>query len=73
MRTVKVHEAKTQFSKLLADVEQGEQIVVQRGDVPVAMLVPMPVLAERKLGILRGQFTVPDDFKAIPADFEGYV
>lgn len=73
MRTVKVHEAKTQFSKLLADVEQGEQIIVQRGDVPVAMLVPMPVLAERKLGVLEGQFTIPDDFKEIPPGFEDYV
>lgn len=29
MRTVKVHEAETQFSKLLAEVERGEEIVVQ--------------------------------------------
>lgn len=70
---MKVHEAKTHFSKLLAAVEAGEEIVVQRGDVPVAKLVPIPVLRERKLGVLAGQFTIPDDFKEIPPGFEDYV
>ncbi len=73
MRTVKVHEAKTQFSKLLAEVEAGEEIIVQRGDTPVAKLVPLPPRHVRKAGALKGRFTVPDDFKEIPPGFEEYV
>ncbi len=37
---VNVHEAKTQFSKLLARVERGERITVARAGKPVARLVP---------------------------------
>ena len=41
MRTVNVHEAKTQFSGLLAEIEErGERIVICRNGEPVADLVP---------------------------------
>ncbi len=36
-----VHEAKTQFSKLVARVEAGEEIVIARAGKPVARLVPI--------------------------------
>lgn len=34
------HEAKTRLSQLLARVEEGEEILICRGSVPVARLVP---------------------------------
>jgi prevent-host-death family protein len=37
--TVNVHEAKTQLSKLLADVEQGEEVVIARRGKPIARIV----------------------------------
>jgi prevent-host-death family protein len=39
MDTVNIHEAKTQFSKIVARVEAGEEIVIARDGVPVARLV----------------------------------
>ena len=36
--TVKVGEAKTYLSDLLARVEAGEEIIIARGDVPIARL-----------------------------------
>lgn len=39
MQVVTVHEAKTHMSRLLARVEQGEEIVIARGKNEVAMLV----------------------------------
>ncbi len=42
MQSFKIHEAKTQLSKLLVAVEAGEEIVITRGEVPVAKLVPFP-------------------------------
>ena len=41
METVKIHEAKTTLSKLIARVEAGEEIVIARGDKPVAKLTAM--------------------------------
>jgi prevent-host-death family protein len=40
MATVTVHQAKTQLSKLLAEVEAGEEVVIARGAKPIARLVP---------------------------------
>jgi prevent-host-death family protein len=40
MKTVNVHEAKTQLSRLLQEVEEGEEIVIARNGKPVAKLVP---------------------------------
>ena len=41
METVKIHEAKTTLSKLIARVEAGEEIVIARDDKPVAKLTAM--------------------------------
>lgn len=40
MATFNVHEAKTQFSRLLDCVLQGEEVLITRNGVPVAELVP---------------------------------
>lgn len=60
MAQVKVQEAKTHLSALLARVEKGEEIVIARGSEPVARLVPIEGRDERALGFV--VYTVPDDF-----------
>jgi uncharacterized protein (DUF433 family) len=45
MATVKIHEAKTTLSKLIARVEAGEEIVIARDDKPVAKLTAMRAAA----------------------------
>lgn len=77
MRTVNMHEAKTQFSKLVARVEAGEEVVIARDGKPVARLVAVqrPAVA-REAGRDRGLFSVPEDFDAplaadTLAEFEG--
>lgn len=67
-KSVGVHEAKTQLSKLLADVQSGEEIVITSRGRPVARLVGVEPAA-RRFGVDRGAFTVPDDFDA-PLDDE---
>ena len=63
MPTVNVHEAKTQLSRLLEAAEAGEDIVIARAGRPVVRLVPVRQ-ARRKLGLMQGRFTVPEDFDA---------
>ena len=70
MREVNVHEAKTHLSRLLAEVEHGEEVVIARAGKPVAKLVPVQAPAGRQLGIDEGVFEVPDDFDA-PATGRG--
>ena len=51
---INVHEAKTQFSKLIERVEAGEDIVIARYGRPVARLVPVrPSNEPRQLGLLK--------------------
>ena len=40
MATVNVHEAKTHLSRLLAQVEAGEEVIIARNGTPVARMVP---------------------------------
>ena len=61
---INVHEAKTNFSKLLRRVAAGEEVVIARGGEPVAKLVPIRKRARRKLGIDDGRYEVPEDFDA---------
>ncbi|MGL4744697.1 MAG: type II toxin-antitoxin system Phd/YefM family antitoxin [Dermatophilaceae bacterium] len=63
--TVKVQYAKTHLSAILKDVEAGEEVVIARGDTPVAKLVPMPRHDRRQLGFL--DVHVPDSaFDPLP-------
>lgn len=43
-----VHEAKTQFSRLLKDAESGKEVIVTRGKKPVAKIVPIEEPSSRK-------------------------
>lgn len=53
--TVNTHEAKTQLSRLLARVEQGDDIVIARAGKPIARLVPCDDRGtEVRLGTGRG-------------------
>jgi antitoxin (DNA-binding transcriptional repressor) of toxin-antitoxin stability system len=38
MRSVTTHEAKSQLSKLLAEVESGQEVIIRRGNVAIAKL-----------------------------------
>lgn len=54
-KQVNVHEAKTQFSKLLDRAHAGEEIVIAKGGTPYARLVPLAAPAPRKPGLLSGK------------------
>jgi prevent-host-death family protein len=60
MQIVSVHEAKTHLSGLLARVERGETIIIARGKVPVARLLPLAEAGDRHLGFV--DYQVPDTF-----------
>jgi prevent-host-death family protein len=64
-RTYNVHEAKTNLSKLLERMADGEEIIIARAGVPVARLVPIIApAAERPLGSEKGTLVIADDFDA---------
>ena len=59
-RIVNVHEAKTQFSRLIDAAHAGETIVVAKSGKPWARLVPLePPHARRVPGVLSGKLNLP--------------
>ena len=77
MTTVNIHQAKTNFSKLVDTVMNGEEIIIAKAGKPVVILVPIVAAKpKRKPGALKGKIKISNDFDApLPADilnqFEG--
>ena len=69
---VTVQEAKTQLSRLLRRVEEGEEIVILRGREPVAMLVRAPGAAGRRQIWADLDGAMADDFDELLGDFAPY-
>ena len=65
-----MHEAKTHLSRLISEVESGEEVTIARNGRPVAKLSPYTECAmPRRPGTGKGQFRVNDDFDApLPDD-----
>jgi len=59
---INIHEAKTNLSKLVEQIETGSrsEVVIARAGKPVARLVPIAKPAI-KLGVAEGAFDIPDD------------
>jgi prevent-host-death family protein len=73
MRTITVDEARAELPRVLEEVEAGAEVLIARGEKPVARLVPITgVTSQRrpKVGTLRGApFQIPDAaFAALSPD-----
>ena len=71
MPTFTIHAAKTNLSKLIARAEAGEEIVLARGNEPVAKIVAVSQKAKpkRKFGVLKGKIMIgPEFFDPLPED-----
>ena len=65
MKTVNIHVAKTQLSRLVDDASKGEPFVIAKAGKPMVKVTALgaPVGTEvKRLGFLSGQISVPDDF-----------
>ena len=65
MKTVNIHQAKTQLSKLIEEASKGEPFVIAKAGKPVVKVAALgsPTGAQvRRLGFMVGQISVPDDF-----------
>jgi prevent-host-death family protein len=71
MKTVNIHEAKTQLSKLVEEASRGEPFVIAKAGKPIVKVTALsaPVGAQvRRLGFMAGQISVPDDFDRMGRD-----
>ena len=68
MSVVTIHKAKTNLSLLIKKASAGEEIIIARGDKPVARLVPLgETKGKRQPGSLKGKLHVgPEFFQPLP-------
>ena len=77
MTKVNIHQAKTQFSRLVELAASGEEIIIAKAGQPVARLVPYRVTgAARRPGAMRGKIRIKKNFdeplpKELVASFAG--
>ena len=62
MTVINVHEAKTQLSRLLAQVEAGDELIIARRGRPVARLVRCGPWDKRQPGAMKGKIAITDAF-----------
>ncbi len=71
MLTVNIHEAKTQLSKLLERVMNGEQIIIAKAGKPVAILAPISDLPSKRVpGDDAGKVIISPDFDEPLPEFD---
>lgn len=65
MKTVNIHEAKTHLSRLIDEASKGKPFIIAKAGKPIVKVVAIdaPTARQvRRLGFLKGQFLIPDDF-----------
>jgi prevent-host-death family protein len=70
MPVVTIHKAKTNLSRLIKIAAAGEDVIISRGDKPVARLVPIgETKGKRQPGSLKGKLKVgPEFFEPLAPD-----
>lgn len=69
MNTVNIHEAKTQLSKLVDRAAKGETFVIAKAGKPLVKVVALDApKAPQRLGFLKGEISVPEDFDRMGQD-----
>jgi prevent-host-death family protein len=66
METVNMHEAKTHLSKLVEKAVKGEPFIIARAGKPLVQVVALeaePKKEVKRIGFMKGQMVLPDDFK----------
>lgn len=76
MKTVNMHDAKSNLSKLVESACSGQPFVIARAGTPLVKVTALEATAPRRTGFLAGQGEIPEDFDTMGAEeirkmFEG--
>lgn len=71
MITMDIHKARTQLSRLVDEAANGKPFIIAKAGKPMVKVSALEAPSGKKmrrLGFLRGQFSVPDDFNAMGSE-----
>lgn len=67
MKTVNIHEAKTNLSKLIDAAVKGEPFVIAKAGRPMVKVTLLESRMPARIGFLDGSYTIPEDFDVMEA------
>ena len=71
MTTINIYEAKTNLSKLLERVANGEEVIIAKAGKPVAIISPYTETIKKRVpGRYKGQIVIHPDFDDPLSEFE---
>jgi prevent-host-death family protein len=73
MRTINIHQAKTHLSRLVDEAVQGDSFIIAKAGKPkvkVTKLDEPAVPAKRRLGLLKGLYTLPENYWEIDKEMD---
>ena len=74
MQTISLQEAEGRLAEIIENLPPGQEVVLTRGDKPVATLRATKPGKPRRFGTLKGSILyIAPDFDAIPEGFEDYL
>ncbi|WP_031361427.1 type II toxin-antitoxin system Phd/YefM family antitoxin [Caballeronia sordidicola] len=63
MQTVNIHDAKTNFSKLVDQAAAGEEIIIAKAGTPMARLVPLQKQKRKiQFGLMKDEIEIKPGF-----------
>ncbi len=68
MKTVNIHEAKTHLSRLIEAAMRGESFIIAKAGKPMVKVEAIVEKPIQRIGFMKGQFEVPDNFDAMFAE-----
>lgn len=68
MKTVNIHEAKTQLSRLIDAAVKGEPFIIARAGKPMVKVTMIEERSPTRLGFMDGSYIIPQNFDEICAD-----
>lgn len=73
MRTINIHQAKTHLSRLVDEAEQGDSFIIAKAGKPKVQVIRLDAPAapaKRRLGFMKGMYTLPDNFDEIDRELD---
>jgi prevent-host-death family protein len=73
VRTINIHQAKTHLSRLVDEAEQGDSFIIAKAGKPKVLVTRIdapPPTAKRRLGTLKGVYTLPDNYWEVDKELD---
>jgi prevent-host-death family protein len=70
---VNIHEAKTHLSRLVDEAVRGQSFIIAKAGKPMVLVTRLDVPAapaKRRLGFMKGMYTLPDNYWEIDKEMD---